>query len=106
MNLGVIIYSKDPEVVYNALRLALFALRKQDNVKVFLLASGVEYQNLDSSDFNIIQLADEIVNLKGVFLGCGTCLTLRGQEGSDLCSYSTLEDLYNMINACDKTISF
>ena len=48
MKIGVIIYSTDPEVVFNALRLSIFSLRKGDKVSIFLLAKGVEYESLDS----------------------------------------------------------
>ena len=51
MKLGVIIHSTDAEVVYNALRLANFSLKEGDQVKVFLLASGVEYESLNSDNF-------------------------------------------------------
>ena len=38
-------------------RLANFSLKEGDQVKVFLLASGVEYESLNSEKFNIIELA-------------------------------------------------
>ena len=62
MKLGVIIHSTDPEVVYNALRLANFSLKEGDQVKVFLLASGVEYESLNSEKFNIIELAKKLLD--------------------------------------------
>ena len=106
MKIGVIIYSTDPEVVFNALRLSIFSLRKGDKVSIFLLAKGVEYESLNSSQFNIIELAREIVSLKGNIFACGTCLNLREKSSSYLCPKSSLEDLYNIIKESDKIISF
>jgi uncharacterized protein involved in oxidation of intracellular sulfur len=53
MKLGLVIYSNDPETVWNAFRLGIFSLKKEDEVKVFLLAKGVECESLDTDIFNI-----------------------------------------------------
>ncbi len=37
MNLGIVIYSNDAETVWNAFRLGVFALVKDDAVKVFII---------------------------------------------------------------------
>jgi uncharacterized protein involved in oxidation of intracellular sulfur len=42
MKIGIVIYSNDAETVWNAFRLGNFALKERDEVKVFLLAKGVE----------------------------------------------------------------
>ena len=41
MKLGVVLYSNDPETVYQAFRLGIFALNRGDKVNMFLLAKGV-----------------------------------------------------------------
>ena len=106
MKLGVIIHSTDAEVVYNALRLANFSLKEGDQVKVFLLASGVEYESLNSEKFNIIELAKKFLDKGGEILACGTCLNLRKQDSTELCPLSNMNDLYELIRDCDKTITF
>ena len=106
MKLGVIIHSTDAEVVYNALRLANFSLKEGDQVKVFLLASGVEYESLNSEKFNIIELAKKFLDKGGEILACGTCLNLRKQDSTELCPLSNMNDLYDLIRDCDKTITF
>jgi uncharacterized protein involved in oxidation of intracellular sulfur len=35
IKLGIVLYSNNPEVVFNAFRLGLFSLEKEDEVKVF-----------------------------------------------------------------------
>lgn len=106
MKLGIIVYSTDAEVVFNAMRLANFSLKEKDEVRLFLLASGVEYESLDSEQFPIIQLAQSFVDNEGQILACGTCLNLRQKDSSELCPLSTMKDLYELIRDCDKTVTF
>ena len=93
MKLGLLLYSTDAEVVHNAFRLANFSLNEGDEVNVFLLASGVEYQSLNSEKFNITELAQQFIDKGGKLLACGTCLNLREQDGTVLCPLSNMKDL-------------
>jgi sulfur relay (sulfurtransferase) complex TusBCD TusD component (DsrE family) len=106
MQLGVILYSTDAEVVFNALRLANFSLKEKDEVRLFLLASGVEYQSLNSEQFPILDLAQSFIDGGGQILACGTCLNLRQKDSTELCPLSTMKDLYELIRDCDKTVTF
>jgi len=106
MKLGIIIYSTDAELVFNAFRLANFSLKEKDEVSLFLLASGVEYESLHSGKFPIIDLAQYFVNNGGQILACGACLNLRQKDGSELCPLSTMKDLYELVRDCDKTVTF
>jgi len=106
MKLGIVIYSTDEEVVFNAFRLANFSLKEEDDVRLFLLASGVEYGDLHSDKFPILDLAQSLLDGGGQILACGTCLNLRDKEGIELCPLSTMKDLYELIRDCDKTVSF
>ena len=45
MKIGVIISSNDAETCCNAMRYANFALGQKDEIKVFFMGKGVEYQN-------------------------------------------------------------
>ena len=45
MKLGIVLYSNDPETVWNVFRLGNFSLNKGDDVKMFLLAKGVECES-------------------------------------------------------------
>lgn len=106
MQLGIIIYSTDAEVVFNAFRLANFSVKEKDDVRLFLMASGVEYESLNSDQFPIVDLAQSFVDNNGQILACGTCLNLRQIDSSDLCPLSTMKDLYELIRDCDKTVTF
>ena len=46
MKLGMIIYSRDAETVWDAFLLGVFSLKEGDKVKTFLLAKGVECEKL------------------------------------------------------------
>lgn len=106
MELGIVIYSNDSETVWNAFRLGIFSLKKEDKVKVFLLAKGVECESLDTEKFNVNEEMKTFVESGGEILACGTCLKIRQSEGSEMCPLSTMEDLYNIIAESDKVVSF
>lgn len=106
MRLGIIIYSEDPETVWNAFRLANFTLHEGDEVKVFLLAKGVEAESLDTDKFKVTDLMREFVSNNGQVYACGTCLKIRNSKGTELCPLSSMSDLYELIKDADKVISF
>lgn len=106
MKLGIIIYSDDAEVIWNAFRLGNFALDEGDEVKVFLLAKGVEAESHQSEQFNIREQMKSFVDKSGKILTCKTCLTLRKKESATVCDISTMKDLYAIIKAADKVITF
>ena len=106
MKLGIVIYSSDSETVWNAFRLAVFALGKGDVVKVFLLAKGVEAEGLDTEQFAVTLEMQAFVDTGGEILACGTCLKIRRSEGSEMCPLSRMDDLYAMINESDKLLTF
>ena len=106
MKLGIIIYSNDPETVWNAFRLGIFAAQKSDVVKVFLLGKGVESESLDSGKFNVVGEMKAFVQSGGEILACGTCLKIRQSEGSDICPFATMADLYDLIIKSDKVVTF
>ncbi|SVD93409.1 uncharacterized protein METZ01_LOCUS446263 [marine metagenome] len=105
MKLGIVIYSNNPETVFNAFRLGLFSLQKEDEVKVFLLASGVESETLDNDKFSISEKMQSFVDSGGEIFTCGTCLKIRKSDSTDLCPISTIEDLYAIIEQSDKVIT-
>ena len=65
MRLGIVIYSNDPETVWNAFRLGVFSLKKEDTVKIFLLGKGVESESLDTEKFNITEEMRAFIELGG-----------------------------------------
>ncbi len=105
MKLGIVVYSNDAESVWNAFRLGVFALKKGNEVRVFLLAKGVECERLDTETFKVTEQMQAFVAAGGKILACGTCLKIRNSEGSAMCPLSTMQDLYELIAESDKVIS-
>jgi hypothetical protein len=94
MNIGIIIYSEDPEIVWNDFRFRNFALKKGDNTKVFLMGKGVEYESLNTNKINVTEQIRSFIDNGGKTFSCGFCLKIRHSEGSETCPPSTMEDLY------------
>lgn len=55
MKVGIIISTNDAETCWNAFRFANFALNNKDEVNIFLLGKGVEYEQISNDQFNIIE---------------------------------------------------
>ena len=106
MKLALIISQTDPEVVFNAFRLADFSRKEGDEVKVFLLGPGVELDRIEDPKFDTKGQAESFLKAGGEILACGTCLKLRSSEGSELCPLSTMKDLYTMIREADRVVTF
>jgi len=107
MKIGIIITQTNPETVWNTFRLANFALAQGDEVKIFLVGEGVEYESGSSEKFNIQEQATEFLKSdKAEIMACGTCLKLRKQEETNTCPMSTMKDLYALVNECDKILTF
>ncbi len=106
MKVGIVIYSNDPELVWNAFRFANFALKEGDEVKVFLLAKGVEAETIDTEDFKVTEQMRSFYEAGGEILACGTCFKIRQSEGSEMCPISTMKDLYELVRNSDKVVTF
>ena len=106
MRIGIVVYSNDPETVWNAFRLGIFALKEGDEVKVFLLAKGVECEFLDTDKFKVTDQMRSFIDNGGKIFACGTCLKIRQSEGSEMCPLSTMKDLYEIIKESDKIVTF
>ena len=55
MKLLFIITTDDPETIYNAMRLANVAVKKGDEVNVFMLGKAVTFEKLHSEPFNFME---------------------------------------------------
>jgi hypothetical protein len=96
-SIGIVIYSNDVETVWNAFRFANYSKNQGDTVRIFLLGKGVELENLVKSDTNIKEQTDKFLNGGGTILGCGTCLKSRNNNEPQVCKFSSLKDLYEIV---------
>lgn len=106
MKLGIIISSNDAETVWNAFRLGNFALAQNDEVRVFLLGKGVECESLDTESFAVSAAMQELATRGGRIDACGTCLKLRNAGAGEVCSLSTMQDLYELTRDSDRLLTF
>jgi uncharacterized protein involved in oxidation of intracellular sulfur len=106
MKIGIVIYSNDPETVWNAFRFGNFALKEGNEVRVFLMAKGVECESLDTDKFKVTEQIRSFVDTGGKTFACGICLKIRQSEGSEMCPLSTMKDLYEIVKECDKVVTF
>jgi len=106
MKIGVIISSNDAETCWNAIRYANFALEQKDEVKIFFMGKGVEYQQIYSDKFNTVEQAEKFMQSGGKIYACGTCIKSREQEGSQMCPVSTMKDIYDIIKESDRVVTF
>jgi len=106
MKMGVIISSNDAEICWNALRYVNFCFGQKDDVKVFFLGKGVEYQKISTDKYNTVEQADKFLKAGGKVYACGTCIKSRGQEDSASCPISTMKDMHGIVKESDKVVTF
>ena len=106
MKIGVIISSNDAETCWNALRYANFCLEQKDEVKVFFIGKGVEYQKASTDKFNTVEQADKFLRSAGKIYACGTCIKSRDQGSSEMCPISTMKDMHEIVKESDKVVTF
>ncbi len=105
-SIGIVIYSNDAETVWNALRLANYSKNKGDTVKIFLLGKGVELDSMVKTNNDLKEQSDKFLNNGGSILGCGTCLRSRNNREPQVCKFSSLADLYEIIRKNKIVLTF
>jgi uncharacterized protein involved in oxidation of intracellular sulfur len=105
-SIGIVIYSNDVETVWNALRLANFSKAQGDTVRIFLLGKGVEVDNLVKENKDLKDQVDTFLGNGGIILGCGTCLQSRNNKEPEVCKFSSLKDLYQLIRENKIVLTF
>ena len=106
MKIGIIISNDDAETCWNALRYANFCLSQKDEVKIFLMGKGVEYQSVGTDKFKTIEQAEKFLQNGGKILACGTCIKSRNQESTEMCPVNTMKDMYDIVKDSDKVVTF
>ena len=106
MNIGIIISVNNAETCWNALRYANYCVGQNDEIKVFFMGEGVEYQKIGTDKYNTVDQADKLLKAGGKIYACGTCIKSREQESSDMCPISTMKDMYEIVKTSDKVVTF
>ncbi|MEX2428215.1 MAG: DsrE family protein [Bacteroidales bacterium] len=105
-SIGMVIYSNDVETVWNAFRLANHSKNQGDTVQVFLLAKGVEVDNLVEENTELAEQVDAFLEKGGEIQGCGTCLQSRKMDEPQICTFSSMADLYEIIRKNKIVLTF
>ncbi len=106
MKLGIVVSTDESETVWNAFRLANFSRAKSDEVRVFLVGKGVDYEASSSEKFDAVGEAKKLLQAGGSIMACGTCMKIRQKGGNNICPISSLKDLYDLVNECEKIVTF
>ena len=106
MKVGIVIYSNDSEVVWNAFRVANAILAMDDEVKVFLIAKGVEWESLGTDTFKVKEQTKTFIEGGGTVFICGTCLEIHQLEAPEGFIVATLKELYDIVEESDRIITF
>jgi uncharacterized protein involved in oxidation of intracellular sulfur len=63
----ITISSNDAETAHNAMRLAHVALKKEQEVSVYMLGKAVEFPEFSTKEFDVGALTDEFMEAGGDF---------------------------------------
>lgn len=96
-SIGIVIYSNDVETIWNAIRFANFSKNQGDTVCIFLLGKGVELDNLVKTENDLKEQTNLFLESGGTILGCGTCLQSRKNNEPQVCKFSSMKDLYELV---------
>ena len=103
MNVLFIISTEDAETIYNAMRLSNVAVKKGDDVSVFMLGKGVLFEQSSNEQFNVME---QVNQFQGDFYVWGVWMKSHGLEGSSSCPIAWMDDLYELAMEADKVLTF
>ena len=106
MKISAVIYTHDPETVWNALRFANFARAMGEEVTIFLIGKGVELSSLNTETFKVTEELEAFIDDGGEVFVCGTCLQIHQIEAPEAFTVATLNDLYAIVKDSDRIITF
>jgi len=105
MKSGIVVHSNDPETVWNAFRFAN-ATPAGDEVKVFLIGKGIEWESLDTDTFKVTEQIERFVDAGGKVLICSRSLEIHQLKAPEKFTLATLKELYDIVKESDKIITF
>jgi len=106
MKLGIILTTKDYEMIWNALRVATEAKNRNHEVRVFLMGAAVDLENLTHNKFDVKTQISAFINAGGNFI-------VRGEIPSNIETKQTENVIHSSMNKCvdliewaDKVVCF
>ncbi len=105
-DLGIIICSGDAETVWNALRLGIAAQQKGDTVVIFVISKAVDVFMKDSTGYDIPGTSLNFSAGGGDIYTCATCAKSRHTENVQMCTITSIYDLYEIVKRSVKVVTF
>ena len=105
-DIGIVISSGDAETVWNALRLGIAAQSKGDSVVIFVISKAVDVFMKDTSKFDIPKTSLQFLSKGGDIYTCATCAKMRHTENVEMCTITSIFDLYEIVKRSKKIVSF
>ena len=112
-DIRIVISSSDRETVWNALRLGVAAESKGDSVVVFVISKAVDVFMADTTKltkndakFDIRQASIDFLSGGGDIYTCATCAKMRNTENVEMCTITSVFDLYEIVRKSRKVIDF
>jgi tRNA 2-thiouridine synthesizing protein D len=105
-DIGIVISSGDAETVWNALRLGIAAQSKGDTVVIFVIGKAEDVFMHDSSKFDIPKTSQQFVGNGGDIYACATCAKMRHTENVEMCTITSVYDLYEIVKRSKKLVTF
>jgi predicted peroxiredoxin len=105
-DLGIVISSGDAEIVWNALRLGIAAQSKGDSVVIFVISKATDVFIKDSSGFDISKTSLQFVKNGGDIYTCATCAKMRHTDNVQMCTITSIYDLYEIIQRSKRMVTF
>ena len=106
MKIGIVLNTKEPETVWNALRFGVTALLGGHEAKAFLLGNAVEIEKIHDAKFDVSAQVQKFLGAGGKMMACGTCLKMRKIDSIELCPVSSMRDLLEIVEESDKVLTF
>ena len=105
-DIGIVISSGDAETVWNALRLGIAAQSKGDTVVIFVIGKAEDVFMHDTSRFEIDKTSQQFVGNGGDIYACATCAKMRHTENVEMCTITSVYDLYEIVKRSKKLVTF
>lgn len=105
-DLGIVISSGDEETVWNAVRLGIAAQSKGDTAVIFVINKGVDVFMNDSAGYDIPKTIIQFVSKGGNIYTCATCASRRHTDYVQMCTITSVYDLYEIIKRSKKVVTF
>ncbi len=105
MKIGIVINTNEPETVWNAFRFGVTSQKAGHVAMIFLYGKGVESEGI-KSEFNIAEQVSLFCNNGGKMLACESCLKMRQEAASKVCTIGHQKDLLQLVEESDKILTF